>query len=137
MKKLVCTIAAVCSISVIMASIAAAGNVKPPPAGKQFSREEFMLMNLNRGEDSTGAHIGDSLKQVKGIVKELDRSLRQLQQVDKEFAKSKGKPDDKFLAPATDRLQQALKTAQQLSAELEGSREELKDNIHNALLMAQ
>ncbi|MBX9724488.1 MAG: hypothetical protein K2X81_23965 [Candidatus Obscuribacterales bacterium] len=107
-----------------------------PPSGRQFTREEYMVLNLNRGADSTGAHISESLKQVKFIVKDLDKGLRQLQQIDKEYAKSKGRPDDKFLGNATDRLQQALRSAQQLSADLEASRDELKDNIHQALIMA-
>ncbi len=108
-----------------------------PPTGKQFSREEFMVLNLNRGNDSTGAHISESLKQVRLVVKDLEKSLRQLQQVDREYAKSKGRPDDKFLGNASDRLQQALKLSQQLSTELETSKEELKDSIHSALIMAQ
>ena len=113
------------------------GNVNLPPAGKQFSREEFMVMNLNRGENSTGAMVSNSLKEVRQIVRDLDKSLRQLQQVDREYAKSKGKPDDKFLEPASEKLQSALKSAQQLADELEGTRETLKDNIQNALIMAQ
>lgn len=117
--------------------VLAGGGVNLPPSGKEFSREDFMVMNLNRGNDSTGAHISEALKETRAMVKILDKSLRQLQQVDREFAKSKGRPDDKFLGPATERLQQALKSAQQLSDELEASREELKDNIHHALLMSQ
>lgn len=135
MKKLMCAAVAI-SIGAMSAQAVFAGNAPPIP-DKKFSREEFMVMNLNRGEDSTGAHINSSIKEVRIMVKDLDRSLRQLQQVDREFAKSKGKPDDKFLSASADRLQRALKTAQQLSEELEATREELKDNIHNALLMAQ
>lgn len=109
---------------------------KMPPSGKEFSREEYMVLNLNRGKDSAGTHISDALRQARDMVKDLDRSLRQVQQVEREYAKSKGRPDDKFLAATTDRLEQALKSAQQLASELELSREELKDNIHHALIMA-
>lgn len=131
------SVALVLFCSILQMNPVLAGNVKkPPPSGRQFSREEFMVMNLNRGENSSGAIISDSLKQVRQIVRDLDKSLRQLQQVDREFAKSKGKPDDKFLEASSERLQQALKTAQTLSDELEGSRETLKDNIQHALIMA-
>lgn len=116
---------------------APAKQIKLPSSGKEFSREEYMVMNLNKGNDSTGTHISEALKEVRAMVKDLDRSLRQLQQVDREFARSKGKPDDRFMAPASATLEQALKTAQQLAQELEGSREQLKDSIHQALIMGQ
>ncbi|MBX9687118.1 MAG: hypothetical protein K2X27_10475 [Candidatus Obscuribacterales bacterium] len=137
MKKLV--LSALTAIISISGAAAFAKDEKPAkqPILRQFSREEFMVMNLNRGNDSSGAHISESLKQVRIMVKDLDRSLRQIQQVDREFAKSKGKPDDHFLNPAIDKLQQALKSAQQLSQDLESSREELKDNIQQALINAQ
>lgn len=135
MKRFLCISAAiVCSI---VATPSQAGDLKLPPSGRQFSREEYMVLNLNRGSDSTGTHIADALKEVRVIVRELDKSLRQLQQVDREFAKSKGKPDDRFLNGAADRLQQALKSAQQLEQDLTASRDELKDSIHQALIMAQ
>lgn len=114
----------------------ARGLSKPRPSAK-FSREDFMVMNLNRGQDSTGAHIGQSLKDTKLMVKGLDKSLRQMQQIDRQFAKSKGRPDDHFLTGATNRLETALKTAQQLESDLEAARNELKDSIQQALIMSQ
>lgn len=136
-RKLAMSVLLLVCFAALPAASLAAKPVKPSTPTKTFSREEFMLMNLNRGNDSTGAHIGDGLRQVRQLVKDLDKSLRQLQQADREFAKSKGRPDDKYLAPAATRLEQALKTAQQLETELEGSREELKDSIQQALLRAQ
>lgn len=135
MKRFLCISAAiVCSNFALTVE---AGDLKAPPAGRQFTREEFMVLHLNSGNDSTGAHISEALKQVKFIVRDLDKSLRQLQQVDREFAKSKGKPDDRFLMNASDSLQKSLSSAQQLEKDLESSRDELKDSIHHALIMAQ
>lgn len=137
MKKFPCLIAATLIVGVCSIQKLNAAPEKPVPANKQFSREDYMVLNLNKGDDSTGAHISESLREVRIMVKELDKGLRQLQQVDREFAKSKGRPDDKFLSAASDRLQQALKSAQQLEKDLEASREELKDSIHEALIMGQ
>ncbi len=138
MKKFLSITFALVSLGFAATEKALAAPEKPiqPPAGRQFSREEYMVLNLNRGNDSTGAHISESLKEVRVMVRDLEKSLKQLQQIDKEYAKSKGRPDDKFLGNATDRLQRALKSAQQLSQDLEASRDELKDNIHQALIMA-
>lgn len=116
------------------ASFAAKKPEKPPAIGRQFSREEFMVLNLNKGNDSTGSHLNDSIRQVRQMVRDLDKGLRQLQQAEREYAKSKGRPDDRFMAPAAARLEQSLKTAQQLEKELEQSREELKDSINHALI---
>ena len=135
MKKILCVSAAiVCSN---FAAAVEAGDPKAPPSGRQFSREEFMVLHLNSGNDSTGAHVAEAQKQLHNIVRELDKSLRQLQQVDREFAKSKGKPDDRFLNNAADALQKALSTSQQLEKELGECKVELKDSIHSALIMAQ
>lgn len=133
MNKLLSIPAAIICLSFMPMHLQASPE-KPAPAGRQFSRAEYMVMNLNRGDDSTGAHVSESLKEVRLMVKELDKGLRQLQQVDKEFAKSKGRPDDHFLGPATDRLQQALRSAQQLEQDLTASRDELKEAIQQALI---
>lgn len=102
--------------------------------GRQFTREDYMVMNLNRGNDSAGTQISEALRSARQTVKDLDRALRQMEQVDKQFAKSKGKPDDRYLTPATETLRKTLKTAQQLEVELEASREELKSSIQQALI---
>jgi hypothetical protein len=135
MKKFLCIPAALVCLGLAPAHLEAFPQKLPPP-DRQFTREEYMVLNLDRGEDSTGAHVRASLKEVKAMVKDLDKGLRQMQQVDREFAKSKGKPDDRYLAPATERLQAALKTAQQLDLDLTACRDELKDSIHQALIMA-
>lgn len=103
---------------------------------RPFTREDYMVLNLNRGNDSAGNAISESLRAARQAVKDLDKALRQIEQVDKVFAKSKGKPDDRYLAGATETLKKTLKTAQDLAAELENSREELKDSIHQALIMS-
>lgn len=102
--------------------------------GRQFTREDYMVMNLNRGTASAGTQISEALRAARQSVKDLDRALRQMEQVDKQYAKSKGKPDDRYLAAATETLRKTLKTAQQLEVELEASRDELKSSIQEALI---
>lgn len=104
------------------------------PGGRQFTREDYMVMNLNRGTDSAGTQISEALRSARQSVKDLDRALRQMEQVDKQYAKSKGKPDDRYLSAATETLRKTLKTAQQLEVELEASRDELKSSIQEALI---
>lgn len=137
MKKILWISAALVSLGLVPANLEAfPEKVNLPPSGRQFTREEYMVLNLDRGNDSTGIYVKNSLKEVKTMVKELDKGLRQLKQVDIEYARSKGRPDDRFLTPATDRLQEALKTAQTLEQQLTDTRDELKESIHQALIMA-
>ena len=135
MKKFLCIAAAIVFPGFAPAHTQAFPE-KPTLLDRQFTRQEYMVLNLDRGADSTGTHVRESLKEIKVMVKELDKGLRQLRQADIEFAKSKGRPDDRFLSPAAERLQQALKSAQQLELDLTSSRDELKDSIHQALIMA-
>ena len=100
----------------------------------QFSRTEFMVMNLNRGPKSAGNFIAESLKGTRDTIKVLDRAARQVEQVDREFAKSKGRPDDRYLAPSTERIKEALKSAQKLETDLQAAREELKSGIQHSLI---
>lgn len=106
-----------------------------PVKAANFSREEFMIINLNRGTDSAGFHISNSLKGTRSMVRDLDKGLRQMEQVDKAYAKSKGRPDDRFLQNSSERLKKALETAQKLEIELEEAREELKSSIQQSLIM--
>lgn len=126
------------AVSFVLAVIAGmpvvAGAAEP---NRGFTREDYMVLNLNRGNDSAGNQISQSLRVVRQSVKDIDRALRQVEQVDKQFAKSKGKPDDRYLNAAIENLRKTLKTAQQLEAELETSREELKESIRQALIMTR
>src|SRR5271154_1761715 len=82
---------------------------KPPPAPK-FDRAQFMLMNLNRGPASTGGYLSESHQVTVRMKEDLAKALNQLQQVDMTYAKSRGRPDDRFLEGPAARIKQAQKT---------------------------
>lgn len=125
---------AIILLLVILAAPATAlAKPEKPQNMPNFHRAEFMLMNLNRGIDSAGTHLLASEKATRQMIKELDKSIRQMEQVNKEFAKFKGRPDDRFLGSAPELVQKALQTAQQLEKELDAAREELKSSIQISL----
>lgn len=101
----------------------------------QFDREQMMILNLNRGPGSSGWLVVEALKQSRAAIKELDKSKRQLQQADLNFAKYKGKPDTRYLEPAAAKIQQAEETARLLEAQLKDAYEELKGGIQQTLIM--
>ncbi|MBY0550187.1 MAG: hypothetical protein K2W95_23120 [Candidatus Obscuribacterales bacterium] len=124
----------VTAVMIALAACVATQTLAIAQPGRQFTREDYMVMNLNRGTASAGTQISEALRSARQSVKDLDRALRQMEQVDKAYAKSKGKPDDRYLTAATETLRKTLKTAQQLEVELEASRDELKSSIQEALI---
>ncbi|HEY9869206.1 MAG TPA: hypothetical protein V6D08_08570 [Candidatus Obscuribacterales bacterium] len=105
---------------------------KPPPAPK-FDREQIMMMNLTRGPGSTGFYVVQSLRHTKEMVRNLDKALRQLEQVEKSYAKSRGRPDDRPLASSAERIRQAHATAGQLETQLREAFQDLKSSVSQTL----
>lgn len=112
-----------------------AAKPEKPQSIQNFHRAEFMLMNLNRGMDSAGTHLLTSEKATRQMIRDLDKSVRQMEQVNREFAKFKGRPDDHFLGTAPEQVRKAMQTAQQLEKELDAAREELKSSIQISLTL--
>lgn len=102
-----------------------------------FDREQTMLMNLQKSPGSSGFSIMMSLSKTKEMVRDIDKALAQLEAVDKSFAKSRGKPDSRFLEPAQLKIVQARNTAQQLEEELRSAYLELKKSVQDTLAFDQ
>lgn len=92
-----------------------------------------MLLNLNRGPNSTGFYLVESLRQVKSVSSDLERALRQLEQADIAYAKSRGRPDDRFLASPASQIKQAKQAAAELEAKLRDAYQDLKATIAQTL----
>ena len=107
-----------------------AAKIQSPP---KFDREEFMVMNLTRGQGSTGFYLVESLRQAKAMTKDLERALKQLEQADMAYAKSRGRADDRFLASPASQIKQAKQTAEQLETQLRDSYQDLKVSIAQTL----
>lgn len=111
---------------------------RPEPAERiEFSRTQFMVMNLNRGKDSTGYYLQESAHQSRLMTMQLEKASRQLEQVDRAYAKSKGRPDDRFLKGAAARIEAARVTAERLAEQLQQAQAELKSSIQEVLLEDQ
>ncbi len=106
---------------------------KPPPEPK-FSRAELMVINLNRGPKSCGFFLSETLRQTRQAIKDLDRARRQLEQVDHEYAKFKGRPDDHFFGSSVEGLSQAQESAAKLEKQLDETLDELRSSIKQSLI---
>ena len=101
----------------------------------KFDREQTMLMNLKSQPNSTGFFIVQSNGRCKEIVRDLTRALRQLEEVDKAYAKSRGKPDSRYLEGTKLKLINASKSAERLHDELWDTFQDLKKSISETLVI--
>jgi len=100
-----------------------------------FDREQTMLMNLKGKPNSTGFFIVMSSEKSKVIVSDLTKALRQLEEVDKAYAKSRGTPDSRYLDGTKLKLINVTKSAERLHEELWDTYQDLKKNIQNTLVL--
>lgn len=112
-----------------------ARKVPQPPAAASFDREQFMMINLTRGPNSTGFYLLKSLRHSKEMVKDLDKALRQLQQVERAYTMSRGRPDDRPLASAAEHVQEAHQSAAQLELKLRDAYQDLKTSVQQTLAL--
>ncbi len=104
-------------------------------AQSNFDREQTMLMNLKGKPNSSGFFIVMSSEKSKAIVSDLTKALRQLEEVDKAYAKSRGTPDSRYLDATKLKLINVTKSAEKLHEELWDTYQELKRSIQNTLVL--
>lgn len=104
--------------------------------GPSTDRAEKMVLNLRVGKGSAGFYILESARLSRGVEADIRKALFQLREVDKSYAKSRGRPDDRFLERASVKLQQCQDKAKSLTEELEDSNMILKETIRDTLLQS-
>lgn len=132
----VLALAAAVFMTVGLSGQPAASRKHPESSQKsEFDRAQFMIMNLNRGKDSTGYYLQESVRQGHSLEQALSRAQHQLEQVEKAYAKSRGRPDDKYLTVPAARIAACRTAAANLVKELQTAHQELAASIHEVLLM--
>ncbi|MBP7862135.1 hypothetical protein KA183_10660 [bacterium] len=111
-----------------------APNTPVTGAPEQMSRAEKMLMNLRLGQGSATFYLLEAARQSKDVEKNLRKALFQIKEVDKAYAKSKGKPDSKYLEAITVKLNSCQEKSVDVSRSIEDSVGDLKEQINDALL---
>ena len=69
------------------------------------------------------------------IVRDLTKALHQLEEVDKAYAKSRGKPDSRYLEGTKLKLINATRSAEKLHEELWDTYLDLKKSISETLVI--
>lgn len=99
-----------------------------------LKREERMVLNLQTGPKSTKFYLLQSLKQTKEMQKNLDRAMRQVEQVDANYAKARHRPDDRTMTSTVQQLKQVLDTTNLLEKQLQDANAELKSDVQGTLI---
>lgn len=110
-------------------------NTRADAQGKSFDREQTMLMNLKGQPNSTGFFVIQSSEKSKMIVRDLTKALRQLEEVDKAYAKSRGTPDTRYLEGTKLKLINATRSAERLHDELWDTYQTLRKSIQETLVI--
>ena len=110
-----------------------ADQLRPAIQTQKFDRQQFMMMNLTRGHQSTGFYLIQSLRHTKDMVRDLEKSLSQLDQVEKAYTRSRGRPDDHPLQSSAERIKRAQQHAGELELELRDAYQDLKSSVTQTL----
>jgi hypothetical protein len=130
-----------CSLALVLAAVSlgnpSAISLKDdlPTSGDGFDRAETLVVNLNKRAGSSGYYLLEGLRFVETMDHDLLKALRQVQEVDKTYAKLRGKPDNKYLEVTALKIEKAIASNTQLRADLRDAYSELKDQIKDTLIM--
>jgi len=105
-------------------------------AAPSTDRAEKMVLNLRVGKGSAGFYILESARLSRDVETDIRKALFQLREVDKSYAKSRGRPDDRFLERATIKMQTCQDKAKALTVELEDASQVLRETIRDTLINA-
>ena len=83
---------------------------------------------------SAGYYIIHSYSESKEMSHNLERALNQVIEVDKIYAKSRHRPDDRYLETVCLKITVARQTADQLQEQLKDAFAELKSSIQDTLI---
>jgi hypothetical protein len=103
-------------------------------AEEKLNRSQTMLLNLKTAPESSGYYLVQSYRTSKEITNGLEKALSQLAAVDQNYAKYRGRPDDRFLQAVSLKVTLARQTSQELQGQLLDAYAELKSSVQDALI---
>jgi hypothetical protein len=101
---------------------------------QKFDRSQSLLVNLKSAPMSAGYYIIHSYGETKAMNRALDRALNQVVEADKAYAKSRRKPDTRYLENVCLKITVAKQTASELELQLKDAFTELKSSIEDTLV---
>jgi hypothetical protein len=110
------------------------GTLRSSEAHESSDRSQSMLINLKSAPMSAGYYLLHSYSNSKVMTRDLAKALNQVVEVDKTYAKSRNKPDSRYLEDACLRITVARQTAEQLQDQLRDAYSSLKSSIEETVI---
>jgi hypothetical protein len=107
---------------------------QPTCAEEKFNREEMLVLNLSHSKGSAGYFLLEAERLQKEVTHNLWRALSQVQQVEQSYAKSKGKPDQKYLDASQLQLVNARQRSEELTEYISTTFRQMKRSVKETLL---
>ncbi len=101
---------------------------------RKFTREELLLLNIAHGQGSAGFFLLEALGKSKEATRNIERAMSQMRQIESTYAKSKGRPDDKFLTNAELKLTQARQRSEEVTENVSDGFREMKRAVKETLI---
>lgn len=126
------------NLALTAAALAILGCVLSTPiSAEEFDRAQNMVVNLNRVAGSTGFYLLKDIREVKEMDHDLGKALFQVQEVDKTYAKLRGRPDEKFLEAVAIKIQKVQQSRALYEEDLKDAYTQLKSSIQDTMMTDQ
>ncbi len=100
-----------------------------------FDRAQTLVINLNKKVGSSGYYLLEGLRFVDTMDHDLLKSLRQVQEVEKTYAKLRGKPDNRYFELTEVKIEKAISSNIALRDDIRDAYSQLKAQIKDVLVM--
>jgi hypothetical protein len=126
------------NIALTAAALAVLGcALSTPILAEEFDRAQNMVVNLNRVAGSTGFYLLKDIREVKEMDHDLTKALNQVQEVDKTYAKLRGRQDEKFLEAVAIKIQKVQQSRALYEEDLKDAYTQLKSSIEDTMMTDQ
>jgi hypothetical protein len=109
----------------------------PISAEEKFDRAQNMVVNLNQVAGSTGFYLLKDIREVKEMDHDLGKALLQVQEVDKSYARLRGRKDERFLEAVAIKIQKAQNSRSLYEEDLKDAYSQLKSSIQDTMMTDQ
>ena len=100
-----------------------------------FDRAQTLVINLNKKVGSSGFYMLEGLRFVETMDHDLLKSLRQVQEVERTYAKLRGKPDNRYFELTEVKIEKAISSNTALRDDLRDAYSQLKAQIKDTIVM--
>ncbi|HEY9758470.1 MAG TPA: hypothetical protein V6C97_25115 [Oculatellaceae cyanobacterium] len=100
-----------------------------------FDRAQTLVINLNKKVGSSGFYLLEGLRYCETMDHDILKALRQVQEVERTYAKLRGKPDNRYFELTEVKIDKAMSSNAALRDDLRDAYSQLKAQIKDTLVM--